>query len=182
MQCGITGGLSVDCDALRRVGGVNKRAFVGNLSDVESYTTDVDGCITAITFAATTGLYELESRKASHSGGITAQVSGEGGNKFYTHDVQLKLFSSTCAEDKIIEELLVANLIIILETNNKEFLLFGQDNGMEQASGSQNSGQVAATDISDTLIFIGEESAKPKRVLDADYATTKALLTSYVVV
>lgn len=182
MACGVTGGMSVDCNALRRVGGVNKRAFVGNLSDIESYTTDVDGCITAITFAATTGLYELESRKASHSGGITNQTSGEGGNKFYTHDVQLKLFSSNCAEDKILEELFVADVIIILEDNNQEFKLYGQKNGLDQTGGTQNSGQVAASDISDTLIFTGEESELPKRVFDTDYAATKALLESYVVV
>lgn len=181
MACGITGGLSIDCDALRRVGGVNKRAYIGNIDDVEGYTTDVDGCITAITFVAATGLYEFDSRKSSHSGGYTPQIGGEGGNKFYNHDVQLKLFSDSCAEDGILEELLVASTIIILETNNREFKLYGGFNGMDQTGGSQNSGQAAASDISDTLIFTGEESDLPKRVLDTDYETTKTLLESYVV-
>ena len=181
MACGITSGVSVTCDDLRRVGGVNKRAFIFNLSDVTGYTTTVDGCISAITFDVATGLYEFDSRKFAHSGGYSVQSGGEGGNKFYQHDVQLKMFSTTCLDDKILEDLLVANVGIILETANQDFKLFGTYNGMSEESGQQNSGQVGASDVSDTLIFQGEEKGMPKHVLDTDYETTKTYLEGLVV-
>ncbi len=179
--CGIDSGLSVNCDDLKKTGGVNKKAYIFNIDDLVSYTFDADGCIEAISFDSYTGLYEFDSRKNAHSGGYTPVIGGEGGNKFFQHDVQLKLFSSDCLDDQVIGDLLVASVGIILETNNKEFKLYGATNGMDQTGGSQNSGQAAASDISDTLIFQGEESELPKRVLDTDYQTTKAYLESLVV-
>ena len=108
-------------------------------------------------------------------------IGGEGGNKFFQHDVQLKLFSDNCVDDQVIEDLLVSNVGIILETNNQEFKLFGGFNGMDQTGGSQSTGQAAASDIADTLIFQGEEQDLPKRILDTDYATTKAYIESLVI-
>jgi hypothetical protein len=52
---------------------------------------------------------------------------------------------------------------------------------MDQTGGSQSTGQAAASDIADTLIFQGEEQDLPKRILDTDYATTKAYIESLVI-
>ena len=118
-----------------------------------NYTTDASGCIDLINFVALAGLYEFDSRKQAHSGGYVPVIGGEGGNKFFQHDVQLKLFSDDCTKDQVIETLLVSSVGIILETNNQEFKLFGGFNGMDQVSGSQNSGQASASDIADILVF-----------------------------
>jgi hypothetical protein len=181
MSCGIGSGIGIDCEALKRVGGVNKKAWIFNIDDLNTYTTGSDGCINQINFNAYAGLYEFDSRKQAHSGGYVPVIGGEGGNKFFQHDVQLKLFSDTCVDDQVIEDLLVAQVGIILETNNQEFKLFGGFNGMDQTGGSQSSGQAAASDIADTLIFQGEERDLPKRILDTDYETTKAYIESLVV-
>lgn len=180
MSCAITSGIGIDCDGLKRVGGVGKKAWIFNLDDLDSYTTGSDGCINQLNFKAYKGLFEFASRKQAHSGGYVPVIGGEGGNKFFQHDVQLKLFSDDCTEDQVIEDLLVADIGIILETNNEEFKLFGGFNGMEQTGGSQNTGQAAASDISDTLIFQGEEQDLPKRVLDTDFNTTKLYIESLV--
>ena len=114
--------------------------------------------------------------------GYTAQIQAPGGNKFYQHDVILKLFPDTPNEDSAIEDLLVGTVGIILETNNDEFILFGFKNGLDQTEGVQNSGQEAASDIADTLTFAGAEPEKPKRILVGGSAdATKNYLETLVV-
>lgn len=178
-NCRVTGAISANCDALRRVGGVNKRFWVFNTSDT-TFTADGSGYLNSIAFASVYGgLYEFEGKKKSHSGGW-ALVKQSGGNTFFQHDVIAKLISTTPADDEIIEELTVADVGIILETNNNEFIVYGKDNGLEMTAGSQNSGQESASDITDTLTFTGEERYKPKRFLVTDYTTTLAYLDARV--
>lgn len=179
-NCRVTSGIGAECDDLRRVGGVNKRFFLFNTSDT-SYTVDGSGYVNSLAFSSVYGgLYEFEGKKKSHSGGYTL-VTQAGGNTFFQHDVIVKLISTTPADDEVIEELAVANVGIILETNNKEFVVYGADNGLDMTAGTQNSGQEAASDITDTLTFTGEERKKPRRFLVTDYATTLAYLEARVI-
>jgi hypothetical protein len=178
-NCRVTGAIGANCDALRRVGGVNKRFWVFNTSDT-SFTTDGSGYLNSIAFASVYGgLYEFEGKKKSHSGGW-ALVKQSGGNTFFQHDVIAKLISTTPEDDEVIEELTVADVGVILETNNNEFIVYGKDNGLEMTAGTQNSGQESASDITDTLTFTGEERYKPKRFLVTDYTTTLAYLDANV--
>jgi len=183
-DCLITAGIVAECADLRRVGGVNKRFWVFNINQLDKavgnggYTIDVNGYITAIAFEVYGGLYKFESQQQSHSGGYTAVVQ-VGGNRFFNHDALAKLFNSTPTDDEVIEELLVADVGIIMETNNQEFLLFGGFNGMRITEAVQNSGQESGSDTTSTLTFQGQEKEMPKRILATDYATTIALLEGY---
>jgi hypothetical protein len=181
--CGISSGININCSDLKRVGGVNKRAWLFNISDLldAKYTIDGSGYVTAINFTTYAGLYAFTGKKKSHSGGYQMIKQQPGGTTFFQHNVLMKLFPDTAAEDLIMENLAVSELGIILETNNEEFFLYGAYNGMEQIDGTQDSGQETATDTSDSLTFQGEEKKKPLRILSTDYATTKALLESYEV-
>lgn len=183
MSCGISNGISITCADLKRVGGVNKRAWLFNISDLadNKYTIDVDGYVTAINFNTYAGLYAFTGKKKSHSGGYQLQKQQPGGTTFFQHNVLMKLFPDTAPEDLILENLAVSELGIILETNNEEFFLYGAFNGMELVDATQDTGQETATDTSDSLTFQGEEKKKPLRILSTDYATTKALLESYEV-
>lgn len=179
--CIINSGITADCDDLTRIGGVNKRAWVFNLEDQygkPTYTTGVDGYVTAITFPTYSGTYRFETKKNSHTGGYTL-VSAEGGNKFFQHDVTMKLFSTTPTDDDVIKELLVANTVVILETNNQEFLIYGANNGLEVTEGTQNSGQADNSDTTTNLTFQGAEKTAPLRFFTTDYATTLAALEGY---
>lgn len=180
MSCGISSGIGISCDALRRVGGVNKRAYAFNIEDV-TYGFDANGNVNVITVAAYGGLYLIQSRKESHSGGYTLVEQTPGGNKFYQHDVILKTFPDSPEDDAALEQLAVAEVGIILETNNKEFILYGTDNGMTATAEVQNSGQAAGSDIGDSMTFAGSEIDIPKRVNLGDYQTTKDYLDSLVV-
>ncbi len=182
MACGITSGVGVDCNSLSRIGGLNKRVFAFNIDDLDTpaYTFDASGNIDSVNFA-TGGLYEFRSRKNAHTAGYTANTSGDGGNKYFQHDVILKLFSDSAEDDEVIKQLLVADVGLIVETRNKEFKVYGAFDGMDMTAGTQNSGQVDGSDISDTLTFMGGENAPPNRIFLTDYDTTLAYLQGLVV-
>jgi hypothetical protein len=178
--CRVTGSITAECDDLRRVGGVNKRFWVGNTSDL-TYTSDGSDYVNGLSFGSVYGgLYEFEGKKKSHSGGWTL-VKQVGGNTFFQHDAVVKLISTTPADDEVIEELSVADVFIILETNNNEFIIYGIDNGLDMTAGSQNSGAESASDITDTLTFQGEERRKPRRFLVSNYANTLSYLEALVI-
>lgn len=172
------------CEDLRRVGGVDRRLWIFNISTVDDtvgdsgFTIDGNGYVTAIAWGIYGGLWKFESQKRSHSGGYTGVIQ-PGGNKFFNHDVIAKLFNATPADDDVIEELSTANVGIILETNNKEFLIYGGYNGMEMIEATQNSGAEAESDTTSTLTFQGQERSLPLRFFTTDYATSVALLESY---
>lgn len=176
--CLITSGIVADCDDLKKVGGLAKKAWVANLDDIAS-TTVTDGYVSAITFDTYGGLYAFESKKGSFSAGYAVANSGAGANKFFTHTVVMKLFPSNPTDDAVIEDLLVGTVVTIVQTQNDEFLIYGLANGLDLTEGGYNSGQEAASDTTDTITLTGEEKTKAVRMLDTDVATTLALLESY---
>lgn len=181
--CLIESGIDINCEDLRRVGGVNKTFYAYNLDDLATpeYTFDMNGYITAINFNTYAGLYEFTGKKKSHSAGYTIQ-SQAGANTYFQHDATVKLFPDTPMDDQVIEDLIVSDVGVIVETNNEEFFLYGGTNGMEVTEGTQNSGSESASDVSDSLTFTGEEPRKPFRILVNDsYDDTKAYLESLVV-
>ncbi|NRA91230.1 MAG: hypothetical protein HRU26_00855 [Psychroserpens sp.] len=186
MSCGITSGISITCDDLKKVGGVNKVAYIFNINDLDDDKyTDLNGYVSAINFDTYGGLYSFAGKKKSHSGGWSLQKQQPGGNTFYQHDVIIKLFPAEPEEDDVICDLGVGEFGIILETNNQEFLLFGAENGAEATEGTQNSGQENASDIAASLTFTGEEKCPPRRIsvggVTNDYAATKAYLEGLVI-
>ena len=183
-ECLITNGMLVTCEDLRKVGGAKKRFWVFNLDGIDKtagtqgYTIDGDLYVTAIAFNVYGGFYEFEGQRKSHSGGYQL-ANAEGGNRFFNHDAIVKLLNSTPADDQVIEDLGVASVGVILETNNQEFIIYGGFNGMSMTEGVQNTGAEPASDQSSVLTFQGDEKELPKRFFITDYATTLALLVSY---
>lgn len=179
--CLISNAIDATCADLRRVGGLQSDIYVANLSDILSYTEDVNSYVDAFVFDTYGGLYKFESKKNSHQAGYAAAIGGAGANTFVNHNVIAKFFSTTPTDDQVIEDMLVADLVFIVETKNKEFKVYGIDAGCAMTEATQDSGQEGASDTTDTLTFLGEEIDLPKRFFLTDYATTKALLESYIV-
>ena len=180
----MTNGMLISCDDLRRVGGVNKRFWVFNIDTLDTtagengYIIDGAGFVTAITWNVYGGLYKFVGQRKSHSGGWR-EANAEGGNRFFNHDVIMKLLNTTPWDDQVIEELLVVDAGVILETNNKEFIIYGGFNGMSMTEGAQNTGQANEADEASLLTWVGDEFELPKRFFTTDYATTIALLETY---
>lgn len=165
--CGIESGIGVDCSKLRNVGGNNKRLWIANLQNENGnieFTEDANGYLNSVSFPDYEGLYKFVGPKKAHSGGYTAVIQS-GGNRFFQHDVIIKLLPGTPAEDFVVEDLLVSDVVVFLENNNSQIIVYGADNGMDMSAGAQNSGQESASDTSDTLTFVGEEKKKPRRFL-----------------
>jgi len=177
-NCKITADIDLTCDDLRRLGGLNNEFWIYSPSDVSGFTEGVSGYIEALTFETGTNSYTFESPDNSCSAGWEA-VSAEGGNKFFNHTVAIKLISTTPTDDAVIEEMLVAKMVVIVETQNQEFLIYGINNGLKTTEGTQNSGAEDASDTTDSLTLTGGDKLKPKRFFVTDYATTKALLVGY---
>ena len=185
-ECLINAGLSTTCDKKKRVGGVKKRLWIGNISELESIAyvgDDPKGAILDFTMASTTMTYVFEGFKQSHSGGYT-WTPQTGGNGYWQHDVFTKFLADTAAEKAILEDLAVSDVFIILETNSEEFLFYGFKNGLQQTEGVQNSGAEFGSDTTDQLTFTGAELTMPKPLMAAivasetQYEANLALLTS----
>ena len=176
-NCKITAGIDLTCDDKRRLGGLNTRFWIFDPSTVTSYTTPA-GYVEDIVFAAAEGTQTFESPDNSCSAGWEI-VTAEGGNKFFNHTVAIKLMSTTPSDDLVIEDMIVAKMGVIVETQNGEFLIYGGNNGLKTTEGTQNSGAEDASDVTDTLSMSGGDKNKPKRFFVTDNATTLALLVSY---
>jgi len=177
-NCKITAGVDLTCDDLRRLGGLNNRFWIYAPSDVSGSTESIEGYIEALTFEVGASSFTFDSPDNSCSAGWEAVVA-EGGNKFFNHTVAIKLISTTPSDDAIIEEMLVAKMAVIVETQNQEFLIYGINNGLKATEGTQNSGAEDASDTTDSLTLSGGDKLKPKRFFSVDYATSLALLEGY---
>jgi len=177
-NCKVTVGIDLTCDDLRRLGGLNNRFWVYAPSDVTVDPLSIEGYVEGLTFGTGTNSITFSSPDNSCSAGWEA-VSAEGGNKFFNHTVAIKLISTTPDDDATIEEMLVAKMAVIVETQNQEFLIYGINNGLKTTEGAQNSGAEDASDTTDSLTLTGGDKLKPKRFFDTDYATTLAKLVGY---
>lgn len=181
MSCNITASIGLTCADQRQAAGVQRRFWLGNLSDLQdsAFTEGVDGYVTAISFEAYAGLYAFVGPKKGHSFSTPAQIE-DGSNKMFLHQASIKLFSSNPTDDEQIESLLTADLFAIFEDNNQEFFLLGGEQGME-VTDIQRTTQTDTGDTAFNISLQGVSKNLPLRVFDTDYATTKALLESYEV-
>lgn len=181
MSCNITAAIGLTCADQRQAAGVQRRFWLGNLSDLSdsAFTIDGSGYVTAISFNAYAGLYAFVGPKKGHSFSTPAQIE-EGANKMFLHQATVKLFSSNPADDEQIENLLTSDVFAIFEDNNQEFFLLGGYAGME-VNDIQKTVPQTTGDTAFNVSLEGMEKKLPLRVLSTDYATTKALLESYEV-
>jgi len=178
MSCLITQGIDASCESARKVGGLAQRVWLVSGHEGFSFTL-ASGVVTALTFDTYGGLVPFKSVKNSHSSGNEFVRTGDGGNGYFTHNVTIKTLPQTADDDNVLEDLVGWVGAIVVETRNREFLLYGAVNGMQLATDVQTFGAVDNTDISDILTFVGAENSKPYRILDTDYSTTLALLKGY---
>lgn len=176
-------GLEASCDALNKIGGVKKRAYVGQLSQLDSYSTDGSGYIDGLTFVTASpayGLYKFSGKKAKNSG--TYELSaGENVNTWNT-SVILELYHNTPTDREAIEGLVNSDdLFVILETESGQLEVFGITQGLNASAGSGGTGVALQDKTSTTITLSGEQMSLPKYFLDTDLATSIAALDALVV-
>jgi hypothetical protein len=177
--CGITGGVEATCEDLRKVGGVNKKIWLGNLSDFAnpSHILSSDGYINYFAFNTYGGLYAFAGKKLSNSAGVEF-VNGEGANLF-NHTITLKVFTETPEAYGRLEDLSGGEVVAIVEDNSNNFKVYGLKNGLEMTGLTQNSGTEFTADTSFNITLSGAETELPKFFFRTSYAITKAQLEAY---
>lgn len=171
LNCGIGSGIGVNCDDLRKPGGLFREAWAFNLGDLTApLPVEDETYVTNLPLSPYQSLYKFEGAKYSHEATWTEQTS-DGGNKSYQQTVTLRLFNSTPADDAAIEDLGVAEVGIVVRTNAGEFLIYGAENGLSSDGSTGGSGRQSTDATTSTIILVGTERFLPKRLLIGGSAT-----------
>lgn len=176
MGCTISSGISITCDALKRVGGINKRVWLFNMTDLSTPIVALtDGYVTNIPLTTYQTLYKIEGAKFAHSFEINEQRSDEG-NVQWEHKLMLKVVNTDPTMDAILEDLTTSEVGAIVQTNNNEFLILGAQNGLSATESKIGSGQKSGDSSASTVTLTGNEQSIYKRLLRTDVNSTLAYL------
>lgn len=178
MACEISTGLTINCDVLKRAGGLFKRFWLGNISGLATPISALtDGYVTNIPLTTYQTLYKVEGTKFSHSYEINEIRSDEGLVQF-EHKLMPKIFNTTPAADQFLEDLTTSEVFAVVQTNNLEFLILGAQNGLTATEMQLASGQKSGDSSATTLTLTGQEQSIYKRLLRTDVNTTLAYLNA----
>ena len=83
----------------------------------------------------------------------------------------------TPEEVEALSDLAVSNVILIVETNNGEFRIYGANNGMTAVDPTTGTtGRLQGEDTTDSITLNGNEKLPYRILLVDDYAQTLALI------
>jgi|CXWJ01.1.fsa_nt_gi hypothetical protein len=162
MACDISSGIGITCADLKRVGGLNKRLWLFNMSDLRTPIDVTQATITNLNFNAYASLFKFEGNKYAHSA-YDKVARTDFGNVSWEHAINLKVNSTTGTEDQILEALAVAEVGGIVQTNNNEFFIVGGGNGLTCMEMEFNTGQKLGDETVSSIKLVGTETTKLKR-------------------
>jgi hypothetical protein len=163
--------LDPTCDALNKIAGVNKRIFIGQLSQLDSYSVDINTLdITAIAMNLNGSIaYTLQKfigKKLKNSASSELEV---GDNiSVFNQKVTLVLYHFTSKDKQAIENLVASeDLFAFVETNANQIEVYGIDTvgslsssdpigGLNASEGSGGTGTALNDDTAFTLTLSGQ--------------------------
>ena len=166
MSCEITSGYSKQ--ACRNRGGV-KSIIPIESSNLDTYTTDGAGTVTALTSTSTAFRFSFDVNSAS----MTQTATGDRANGAMTviQGGQMILTDDELAPDQHVNTLLKGYHHVVVEFRNGKTKLYGAVNGLTVTTGDGVSGQ-AGTDLNGwTLNFEGDEADVAPIITDAAIIT-----------
>lgn len=120
----LTLGLDPSCEALKKLGGLNKRVYVGQISDIDSVTFGVDGEITGLTLLLGATLKKFIGKKEKHQG--TYELTAGDTINLFNQAVILALYFEFDVERKAVNELVnVEDMFVLVETNAGHIEAYG---------------------------------------------------------
>jgi len=140
-------GLDPTCDALNKVGGVNKRVWIGQLSQITGYskdggTDDISGISMAVNGSIPFTLKKFISKRDKIA--VTFPLSvGENINTF-NHTLAIPLYYSTTQD------------------NNDELMVAGIELGLNASAGEGGTGILLNDATSYMVTLSGEQKSTPK--------------------
>jgi len=174
-------GIDPACDALNKVGGVNKRVWIGLKGNI-SYTTDSSGYVNTISMATSgslpTKLYTFTGKRDKNSFSFPL-TAGDNINTF-NHTAMMMLYYSTPAELESLNQLANADdLVVFMEGNDGKIYILGLEKGLNASAGEGGSGTLLNDSTAYSLTLSGEQTKAPNifRVnAAASLATNQAYL------
>jgi len=173
--------LTPDCDALNKVGGVNKRVWLGLKANI-SYTIDSEGYVSAITMA---NVGSISSKLLTFSGKRDKNsfafpiVAGENINTF-NHTAIMQLFYSKPSDLEALKQLVRAkDVVVFMEGNDEKIVILGLGKGLNASAGEGGSGTLLNDSTAYSLTLSGEETSPPsyfRTAAGASLATLQAYL------
>lgn len=158
-------GLEISCNAENKVGGINKRVYIGQLSQLDTvpFTTDADGNIDEINFATASpayGLHKFTSRKDKQSG--TYELAPGENINIYETAVNLELFHYTQEDKDVIMQLVNADdVFVVVQNNAGQMEVFGIEEGLNASAGSGGTGVLLNDKTSFSLTLSGGQKKLP---------------------
>lgn len=163
MACAdLSKGVQASCTAIKKIGGLDKRIYIGLLDDLASATFAAAGInsVTAITFKADKGLVSYIGRKDKNNAGVEIE-RGENVN-LRNQSVNLLVYYETAEQLGTLDALIdTEGLFAIVETNAGSLEVYGLakaanfNNFGLVASGSGNSGTVMQDSTAFSLNLAG---------------------------
>ena len=183
MACGsITRGSTIEECADIPPGGTRARLLLANIDEIESYTEDVDGQITAITMVDDATFYEFTGFRNDVKKSEEV-IKPEIGIPKFKHNVGWVIYENTQIQKNNIENIVRGRFVAIVENKGKDvnsFEVVGKDVGLEIVAGpirnAHENGGFFVLSLS-TPDDQGElEGELPKTLIVTDYAATLAYL------
>lgn len=127
-------------------------------------TFDVDSTAVISTIELNTyaTLYKFEGAKFSHSA-TSNLVKTESGNVSFTHELTMKVYNTNISDDQVLQNLSVAEVFAVIQTNNDDFFIYGAGNGLSASAVTAQTGKNAGDDSTTTVVLTGTERTLPKR-------------------
>lgn len=177
----LVSGINPACDALTKVGGVNKRVWIGLKANI-SYTTDSNGYISAVTMgnvgSIAAKLYTFTGKRDKNSFSFP-MTAGDNINTF-NHTAVMQLYYSTPSELETLNQLANADdMVVFMEGNDQKIYILGLDKGLNATAGEGGSGVLLNDSTAYTMTLSGEQTQTPKifrTVAGASLATLQAYL------
>lgn len=157
-------GIIPGCDAVNKVGGLNKRVWIGKKDNI-TYSTDNAGYVNSVTMATvsslTSKLYKFIGKRDKNNASWP-MTSGENINTF-NHTVVLALFYSTPTELLALESLCNSDdLVVFIQGNDDRIVALGLENGLNASAGEGGTGTLLNDSTAYNVTLTGESRYMPK--------------------
>lgn len=174
-------GINPACDALNKVGGVNKRVWIGLKGNI-TYTKDSNGYVNTVSMATSgslpTKLYTFTGKRDKNSFAFPL-TAGENINTF-NHQAMMALYYSNPSELEALNQLANADdVVVFMEGNDEKIYVLGLEKGLNATAGEGGSGILLNDSTAYMITLSGEQTSAPNifRVnAAASLATNQAYL------
>lgn len=157
-------GLDPTCSSLNKVGGMNKRVWIGKKDNI-SYSVDGAGYVNSVSMAnvgsLASKLYKFIGKRDKNNASWPL-VAGENVNTF-NHTTVLELFYSNPTELLAIENLSNSDdNVVFIQMNDDKIAVLGLQVGLNATAGEGGTGTLMNDSTAYKLTLSGEQTAMPK--------------------